>query len=111
MIITKLQSLNCLHLRYSPVRVTVIISDLLQKKDIPCLHLKYSPVTVILSDLLQKRDIPCLLLRYSLVTVIIRDLLQGHSAFHSLCQVCVICIVESVTECVFSTHAMTGPDC
>ena len=86
MIITKLQSLNCLHLRYSPVRVTVIISDLLQKKDIPCLHLKYSPVTVILSDLLQKRDIPCLLLRYSLVTVIIRDLLQGHSAFHSLFQ-------------------------
>ena len=91
MIITKLQSLNCLHLRYSPVRVTVIISDLLQKKDIPCLHLKYSPVTVILSDLLQKRDIQ-------------------HSIPYFR-QVCVICIVESVAVCVVSTHAMTGLDC
>ena len=32
MIIAKLQSLNCLHLRYTPV--TVITSDLLQKRDI-----------------------------------------------------------------------------
>ena len=84
MIITKLQSLNCLLLRYS--QVTVIISDLLQKRNITCLLLRYSLVTVIISDLLQKRDIPCLLLRYSLVTVIISDLLQGHSAFHSLFQ-------------------------
>ena len=66
MIIAKLQSLNCLHLRYTPV--TVITSDLPQKRDIE-LTLPYCR------------------------------------------QVCVICIVVSVTVCVSSTHAVTGQDC
>ena len=64
---------------------------MIHSQSVPCLHLRYSQVTVITSDLLQKRD-------------------SKHTISHCI-QVCVICIVESVTECVFSTHAMTGPDC
>ena len=48
------------------------------------------------------------------VTVITSDLLQRRYTEHTIPyyrQVCVICIVVSVTVCVFSTHAMTGHYC
>ena len=60
------------------------------------------------------QSLNCLHLRYTLVTVITSDLLQRRYTEHTIPyyrQVCVICIVVSVTVCVFSTHAMTGQDC